>query len=112
MDVSERARKRMVELSIPAGADTATLVQRIGDEMAESARLRAEVASLHSQRGAVEPSERWWIVITRNGNVYPMTNPSEAAKWEGKAAEIIGPLVPAPGTPGGDVSAALDEEDH
>lgn len=35
-----RTRRRMVELSIPAGADPAQLVERIGAEMAENERLR------------------------------------------------------------------------
>lgn len=39
----ERTRRRMVELSIPAGADATQLVERIGEEMAESERLRQAI---------------------------------------------------------------------
>jgi hypothetical protein len=38
-DLVERTRRRMVELSIPAGADTAILVERISGEMTLNAEL-------------------------------------------------------------------------
>jgi len=51
-----------------------------------------------SEVDRMDVPERWWIIIARSSNscagrAWPTTSANEAARWEGKGAHIVGPLV-------------------